>query len=70
MQITQIHPHMLTSLSRGHVTIFRDKTTLKMAAESVIQFSDHVRYKDMSDQHTRYVHDQLSDFVTGRDKGP
>ena len=30
--------------------IFSDKTTFEMAAELVIQFSDHVRYKDMSYQ--------------------
>ena len=44
-----IHPHTLTSLE-GCVTIFSDKMTFKMAAEPVIQFSDHVRYKDMSYQ--------------------
>ena len=46
-----IHPHTLTSLG-GRVTIFSNKTTFKMAAELVIQFSDHVRYKDVSYQRT------------------
>ena len=48
---SNIHPHTLTSLG-GRVTIFSDKTTFKMAAEPVIQFSDHVRYKDVSYQRT------------------
>ena len=44
-----VDPHMLMSLE-DYVTIFSGKTTLKMAAECIIQFIDHVRYKDMSYQ--------------------
>ena len=42
--LLSIDPHMLTSLE-GHVTIFSIKTTLKMAAECIIHFSDHARYE-------------------------
>ena len=40
--VAGIDPHTLTSLG-GYVTIFSDKTTLKMAVKHIIQFSDHLR---------------------------
>ena len=48
--IPVIDPHtaqMFMSLG-GHVTIFSYKTTLKMAADHMIQFSDHVRRHELS----------------------
>ena len=41
---SSIDPYTLTSLW-GHVTIFSDKTTFKMAADRMIQFKDHERYR-------------------------
>ena len=32
----------------GHIAIFSDKTSLKMAAKLIIQFSDHAHNKDLS----------------------
>ena len=44
-----VDPPTLMSLG-GHVAMFRNKTTLEMSAELIIQFSDHAHYKDMSYQ--------------------
>ena len=38
--------HAFQMSHRGYVTIFSNKTTLKMAAEPMIKFSDHTCYKD------------------------
>ena len=62
---SSVDPHTLMSLG-GHVTIFSNKMTLKLAAKHIIQFSDHVRFKDMGYQCTWLI----TSLLQGRGEGP